>query len=1157
MMKTDIAKNIAKFFARFGFKIPVKGIGDVVIDEKRIKQSLHYTGNLAELMAYKSLPYVLKNGIEISTHDNHKGRNYKTITIAAPVSFINVESGKKIRGNVGVVIKKTTDNFYKVHRVLAPDGTVLDIEKAEATNVEGELSRSPIAATITSAVTDNVTLEKKNGKQNAIKTEGDNSADWTASKTSDNNVEKPKRLSDIIADIQHDFGLNITVGHIRGKDTAGEFNTRDEGIKTKIANDLPTVTHELGHWFDKQYGITSGKLPKEVEADFKNALGDLADEYMPSVRTKEGLAEFFRKFMQNRETAAIDYKHATKYLLSKLTPKDLARVTALADQVNAYYSMGAENAQGSIRLNENRINDKRTKLEKFYDEKDHLYQMWVDSNHGIRRMGQSVGNNRAYVYASNAAYSDSRAAQIIVGDLTDYDGNYIDTGLKTALYGLDMNPKHKMYNAFGEYLIVQHGQEYLAQGKRVFADDRMNSTQWMEGRAAELEAEYPEFEQMSYRLYNFLSEFTQTWAVDTGLISQDDFGAMQKLYPKYVPFFRADFKTKGNSLAKAKGSGRDIINPVDNIINMVTKTVNTATRNKVLLEIRRVALEEGVDAAFIEKIPDPLIPKKFDAKGLKAQLSNDSFDIMADNNASGELMDAMQTLIDNINDTLVQFEIGKARGNVIQMLVNGKKEFWKVNDELLLESITSMNAHTANAVLNAYSKATRFMTSNITGRNIVWSLFSNSLRDVQTAYTYFDTYNPWPLIKGIGSAYLNSFKNAIGKSVTPYFNEYLSMGGGDAAVWQGQETFVPDMRKKLDSVNTKLFNPFEAISFISDTVEMGPRFAIFVYLREHGKDMQEAFYEAMDLTVNFRRHGTVSKDVNRAVQFFNASVQGVDKSVRYFTAEDMKGKDTKKRAMAVKKRVGMYVAISAALAVIDYAINNTDDEDKKYYQLLSTYTKNSYFLIPLGNGRYYALPKARELSVLTSLLERGIEYAIGGNKHAFDDFYSYWAENCMPNIVSEFVQFPFRAADEGLQPAIDELIAGTVGSVGIIGVASNIMANRDFLGRPIVTNTYKERMPKDQYNEKTSEMAYLLGQALNLSPQKIDYFGENTLGVMWETPAALLPIDDKKGVKGKRDWTLGVNNKYNKDAAYSNDIVNWLYDEKDKSEALANHDRCA
>ena len=249
----------------------------------------------------------------------------------------------------------------------------------------------------------------------------------------------------------------------------------------------------------------------------------------------------------------------------------------------------------------------------------------------------------------------------------------------------------------------------------------------------------------------------------------------------------------------------------------------------------------------------------------------------------------------------------------------------------------------------------------------------------------------------------------------------------------------------------------------------------------------------------------------------------------------------------------MFVVVSAALAALQHAINNRDDEAEKYYKLLSNYTKNSYHLIYLKDGKFFALPKARELGSLESLMERSLEFA-KGNDHAFDEFYSYFAENCLPTIINEVAQVPFRTADEGLQPAIDEAVAGAVGSVGIIGVLANTMANRDFLGRPIVSNTYKEKLPKDQYDSKTSEMAYLIGQALNLSPQKIDYFGENFFGVLWDTPEAAFPINDGHGIVGTRDLSLGVYNKYFKDSSYSNDVVNWMYDEKDKSEANANHD---
>ena len=571
--------------------------------------------------------------------------------------------------------------------------------------------------------------------------------------------------------------------------------------------------------------------------------------------------------------------------------------------------------------------------------------------------------------------------------------------------------------------------------------------------------------------------------------------------------------------------------------------------------LRGDALALNANATFIEKIPAPLIPKEFDMSGIKTDLAEKSFDILSKNFADGDLIDEMQTLIDNVTDTLVQFEVGKAKGDVIQILVDGKREFWKVNDPDLLDSITSMNARVQNGLVKAYAKTTRFMTSNITGRNVIWSIFSNSVRDLQTAAIYTKKGELGHLLGGIGSNFINSLMHEAGKSVSPLYSEYLSMGGGSAGVWQGSDNFTPDMRKAIGNKRVSI-NPFHWLTWLSDTIEMGPRFATYAMLRKQGVSQQKAFYEAMDSTVNFRRHGVYSKEANAAVQFFNASVQGVDKANRFFLAEDMKGgKHTKEqRAKAVLTRLAMITAISAITAVLQHALKDRDDEDKEAYELLSNYIKNSYFVLPLGNGKFFAIPKPRELGTLSSIISRTLEYSLDDNEFAFDDFYSYWAQNGLPSIVADFAEFPFRTADEGLQLAIDELVAGIVGSVGVLGIAANVMANRDFLGRPIESNVYKELMPKDRYNENTSQMAYLIGQALNLSPQKIDYFGKNYFGVLWKTPQALFPIDDGNGVKGTRDMSLGVANTYVKDSLYSQDLVNWLYDEKDKSEALKNHD---
>ncbi len=98
--------------------------------------------------AYKALPRVLKRGIEITDRKNHKGRGYGTATIAAPV-LIN---GK--RANMAVVVMRTSENFYKVHRNLSPDGGRLQFsvkENAEPTPGGGVTENGSLATPISSA----------------------------------------------------------------------------------------------------------------------------------------------------------------------------------------------------------------------------------------------------------------------------------------------------------------------------------------------------------------------------------------------------------------------------------------------------------------------------------------------------------------------------------------------------------------------------------------------------------------------------------------------------------------------------------------------------------------------------------------------------------------------------------------------------------------------------------------------------------------------------------------------------------------------------------------------------------------------------------------------------------------------------------------------
>lgn len=1005
---------------------------------------------------------------------------------------------------------------------------------------------------------------------------------WTAKKNEDSTETSSKRLSDIIGQAAHDWGFNVTSGtrYVKGEGNMGEFNERNRGIRTKITNDLPTFSHEFGHWLDKTYNITgSARLPKEVRKDIETAFfmnPDNADLYSgksASVKLKEGLAEFVRYYLQNRDAARIDFPKLTDYILKQMSPGELAKFNGFADQVNAYYSMDAGDAKSSIRLKEDSRPDYRTNMEKFHDWYHGWYQENVDSVHGFREFDVRNGTN-TYTYATNAAYTDARVAQTIIEGIYDLDGNYIGPGLKDALAGIDVNDK-EVYIAFGEYLAVKHGVEWIAQNKRVFADDRKNNAQWMENRIAEIEAEHPEFIEAADRLYKFESNFMWTYAVGEGLISADAYKAMQKENPCYVPFFRAGFKERGNSLFKAKGSGRDLIHPVDNIIDNITKLQNAAARNAVMLQLRREAVRSKADALFMEKMPDPKVPVEVDLRGIKDRLYNETHDI-AGIEIAPELQDAMQEVIASIDDTMTQFQLGKAKPNrgEIKILVAGKPEFWKINDPLLLSSITSMDYRNASKVITAFGAVSRFITSNITGNNVIWSVFSNAPRDLQTLLTYsMATKNPGKMLQGIADTYLNYINNARGKSVDPLFSEYLAMGGEGAPVWSGSKDYVKDMRKLISSTREHPEkNPLKWAMFVSDMIEMGPRFATYKMCREAGMNPQKAFYAAMDITVNFRRNGINSKTLNQFIPFFNAGVQATDKMIRYFTAEDLRemkfvggagdggdggdgtGKwvevNGKERGRAIAGRIAFSAALSLIMAALVVAWSRRNKESKDDFEMLSNYTKNSYFCISLGDGKYFTIPKGQNVAVLESFFERLLERTVDGNDHAFDEYYSYLTENTLPGIVSGMAEYPVNVLANGVQSANDDFTTGFLGSLGAVGEMAQLRANKDYLNRPIVSKQNEGKVPALQYTEKSSEMAYLLGKYLGISPQKADHFGKNILGWMWSYPSALLPINDGKGVKGERDWTMGVKNTYLRDNVYSNDLSNWIYDKASESDVM-------
>ena len=141
------------FLKNTGYAVDRNGFGKIEFTPKHINEGLNYVKSPSEIAAFAALPKVLKRGVEIDSHTEHKGRQRDSVTIAAPVEINGV------RGNMAVVVTITSKNHYHAHRIVLPNGgeftfniKEVDPKPAEAApNAES----SPIESTSKASVPDN------------------------------------------------------------------------------------------------------------------------------------------------------------------------------------------------------------------------------------------------------------------------------------------------------------------------------------------------------------------------------------------------------------------------------------------------------------------------------------------------------------------------------------------------------------------------------------------------------------------------------------------------------------------------------------------------------------------------------------------------------------------------------------------------------------------------------------------------------------------------------------------------------------------------------------------------------------------------------------------------------------------------------------------
>lgn len=150
------------------------GFGSVTVKSKRITSAAKYLKTDAERAALLAVPDVIERGIQIASTDNHKSQGWPTWTFGAPVVINGV------RGNMGVVVKETTEKFYRVHRILMPDGSEFEFNENKNTGrgrAEG-LADDGTLLQLTSSVSENSIADAGENVKKAVRSEQTGSAEF-------------------------------------------------------------------------------------------------------------------------------------------------------------------------------------------------------------------------------------------------------------------------------------------------------------------------------------------------------------------------------------------------------------------------------------------------------------------------------------------------------------------------------------------------------------------------------------------------------------------------------------------------------------------------------------------------------------------------------------------------------------------------------------------------------------------------------------------------------------------------------------------------------------------------------------------------------------------------------------------------------------------
>lgn len=956
----------------------------------------------------------------------------------------------------------------------------------------------------------------------------------TVSEANSNRKQKKapiKAPHDIVKYLSDTFGIPISTGNIGNRKASGIYKMPAQTIRTKITNDLPIIAHELGHMFDDKYNLSDAEHINDV-LNFAHKLdAEFLEQYSGDEQDGEAIAQFVRTYLSNPEKAKQGAPKFYKEFTEKLSNEDLNALNQAAEYINQYLS-----ADFMDRLHSNIVTNKelkertsaKEKMKKFYITIVDAFAPIKDAADYVEKAeGKQSGNKNAYTLAMNSKNADAVIAFILREGMVDKDGNIVGKSLVECLSDIPAT----QLQLFADYLLLKHSPDWLAPKdgsapKRVFSDEELQNVENINRQIEVLEKNYPHFMQAANNLYEYERNLLKYWCVDIGGMSEELFNRLWKRYPHYVPLYRAinknigtkrSFANQRTPINRAHGSGEAIKNVIESIIYNTEKFVKFGMRNRVMQILSDYADNVEGFGSFMEPVAPNMIAHTIGITD-KIEQVKEMLSGLKDNDFT-----ALTEALDNVfGDSVTSYTpVAVAGKQIVTVMRNGKFKYYQVHNKELFDAISNISPQQLGWFVKFSRKVlmpTNLLITQFNPRFAIW----NPMRDIDTAYKQTQAYDS---MASFITGYVRAFYHRLSKS--DEYKAYLAAGGGHMSKFSGnidqvekalRELSHKDMGKARRLAYAIFRHPVEMLVSLNEFTETIPRLAEFEGMKKKGSDTQEAINAAADVTTNFSRSGTAGEGLNGGFRFSNAQIQGVDKFRRTFMESSRE---------LLKRVIIRYLLSALFTTALLEAWNRKSKESREAWDNLSKYTKNNYYCIYIGDGKFLKLAKAREAAIFNTLLERTVDKCFG-DKYAFYQFGEYLSDTIIPSFV------PTKALVGDTKGALHQML----GETAIGGFADNL-ANMDFKGTPIVSKSFEDIPKKQQTDERTTYIAYGLGQILNQSPLEIDHLIDSYGGILGQVNRSI-------GAMSGKNKKSGLTSSFIADSTYSTDVFNYMYERRDK-----------